>query len=76
MLAFTRMSTHDVFSWKVIKPYTKTQIIPLKNSLIFSAIFLPVTCKKNGPNLSEVHRATAPDDRQHDKGEDLREAIN
>ena len=26
---------------------------------------------ENGPNLSEVHRATAPDDRQHDKGEDL-----
>ena len=23
---------------------------------------------ENGPNLSEVHRATTPDDRQHDKG--------
>lgn len=40
------MSTHDVFSWKVIKPFTKTQIISLTNSLMFSAIFLPVTCKK------------------------------
>ena len=45
LLAFTRMSTHDVFSWKVIKPFTKTQIISLTNSLMFSAIFLPVTCK-------------------------------